>query len=243
MDEGARPGGPRGRRLRLHAGATRDRDPGRAGLAAGAACAARRARPGRRRSHRGRAGPRGPAPWRERQRAGRVLAVRLVRDHLPAHRRGRRPDLGHRLERRAAPRVVVAGGARARRVRRAYLDQVERAVDLFERRGVYTIIDFHQDAWGPTLAAPAGTTCPAGSDPAFGWDGAPGWATLDGGASRCAPGGVREISPAVLAAFAAFWNDAPGPGRRRDSDPVHTDARSRRARASRATRPSPATTS
>jgi hypothetical protein len=93
-----------------------------------------------------------------------------------------------------------------------YLDQVERAVELLERRGVYSIIDFHQDAWGPTLAAPPGTTCPAGAEPAFGWDGAPGWATLDGGAARCAPGGVREISPAVLTAFAAFWNDAPGPG-------------------------------
>lgn len=93
-----------------------------------------------------------------------------------------------------------------------YLDQVAHAVDTLERRGVYTIIDFHQDAWGPTLAAPPGTICPAGSDPAFGWDGAPEWATLDGGAARCAPGGVREISPAVLASFGAFWNDAPGPG-------------------------------
>jgi endoglycosylceramidase len=93
-----------------------------------------------------------------------------------------------------------------------YLDQVAHAVDLLERRGVYSIVDFHQDAWGPTLAAPPGTSCPAGSDPAFGWDGAPGWATLDGGAARCAPGGTREISPAVLASFAAFWNDALGPG-------------------------------
>jgi endoglycosylceramidase len=93
-----------------------------------------------------------------------------------------------------------------------YLDRVAAAVDLLARRGVYTIVDFHQDAWGPTLAAPPGTTCPAGSDPAFGWDGAPGWATLDGGASRCATAGVRELSPAVLASFAAFWNDAPGPG-------------------------------
>jgi endoglycosylceramidase len=93
-----------------------------------------------------------------------------------------------------------------------YLDEVARAVDLLARRGVYSIVDFHQDAWGPTLAAPAGTTCPAGSDPAFGWDGAPGWATLDGGAARCAPGGIREVSPAVVASFAAFWKDAPGPG-------------------------------
>ena len=94
----------------------------------------------------------------------------------------------------------------------AYLDQVARAVQTFERRGVYTIIDFHQDAWGPTLAAPVGLTCPAGTEPAFGWDGAPGWATLDGGASRCVPAGIRELSPAVRAAFIAFWNDAPGPG-------------------------------
>src|SRR3954471_8144402 len=64
-----------------------------------------------------------------------------------------------------------------------YLDQVARAVQVLERRGVYSIVDFHQDAWGPTLAAPPGTTCPAGSDPAFGWDGAPGWATLAGGAA------------------------------------------------------------
>jgi endoglycosylceramidase len=93
-----------------------------------------------------------------------------------------------------------------------YLDEVQRTVERFGRRGVYTIVDFHQDAWGPTLAAPPGTECPDGSQPAFGWDGAPGWATLASGASRCAPAGVRELSPAVQAAFTAFWHDAPGPG-------------------------------
>ena len=93
-----------------------------------------------------------------------------------------------------------------------YLDQVARAVRTFERRGVYSVIDFHQDAWGATLAAPADQVCAAGSEPAFGWDGAPGWATLDGGASRCVPAGIRELSPAVRAAFVAFWDDAPGPG-------------------------------
>src|SRR3954467_9920013 len=105
-------------------------------------------------------------------------------------------------------RIEPAPGAYDER----YLDQVANAVGLLERRGVYSIVDFHQDAWGPTLAAPAGTACPGGSDPAFGWDGAPGWATLDGGAARCAPAGIREISPAVLASFAAFWNNTPGPG-------------------------------
>ena len=93
-----------------------------------------------------------------------------------------------------------------------YLAQVREAVRLLAAQGVYSIIDLHQDAWGPTLAAPPATVCPAGQDPAFGWDGAPGWATLDAGASRCVPAGIRELSPAVRAAFAAFWDDAPGPG-------------------------------
>ncbi|NNL67778.1 MAG: cellulase family glycosylhydrolase, partial [Myxococcales bacterium] len=38
------------------------------------------------------------------------------------------------------------------------------------------------------------------------------WATRDGGAARCAGGGSRELSPAVIASFDAFWADAPGPG-------------------------------
>ncbi|RIK99781.1 MAG: hypothetical protein DCC71_19820 [Proteobacteria bacterium] len=97
----------------------------------------------------------------------------------------------------------------------AYLDEIEHAIRLLERRGVYAIVDLHQDAWGATLAARPGETCRANETPAFGWDGAPGWATFDGGRRRCVPvGGFggREFSPAVLAAFQAFWDDAPGPG-------------------------------
>jgi endoglycosylceramidase len=93
-----------------------------------------------------------------------------------------------------------------------YLDAVEVAVRLLARRGIYTIIDLHQDAWGPTLAARPGEACAPGEPPALGWDGAPGWATLSGGTRRCAVAGIRELSPAVLAAFDAFWADAPGPG-------------------------------
>jgi endoglycosylceramidase len=94
----------------------------------------------------------------------------------------------------------------------AYLDAIEAAVRTLERRGVYTLIDLHQDAWSATLAARPGEACGAIGPPAFGWDGAPAWATLDGGAPRCASLGVRELSPAVMAAFDAFWHDAPGPG-------------------------------
>ena len=39
---------------------------------------------------------------------------------------------------------------------RAYLGQVASTVRTLARRGIYSIIDLHQDAWGPSLAAPAG---------------------------------------------------------------------------------------
>ena len=93
----------------------------------------------------------------------------------------------------------------------AYLDDAAAAVRLLASRGMYSIIDLHQDAWGATLAARPDEACLANEEPAFGWDGAPAWATLDGGARRCTRAGVRETSPAVLAAFQAFWDDAPGP--------------------------------
>ena len=48
----------------------------------------------------------------------------------------------------------------------------EDAARLLARYGIWSIVDFHQDAWGPTLAARPGEICPAGQDPAFGWDGA-----------------------------------------------------------------------
>jgi len=93
-----------------------------------------------------------------------------------------------------------------------YLDEVDGAVRELAARGIYSVIDLHQDAWSATLAAAPGATCPAGSRPAIGWDGAPAWATLDGGAARCAVAGIRETSPAVRAAWTNFWADAPGPG-------------------------------
>jgi len=93
----------------------------------------------------------------------------------------------------------------------AYLDEVAEVVQLLAARGVYSIVDLHQDAWGATLAAGPGEECPPTALPALGWDGAPAWATFDEGAARCATAGIRETSPAVVAAFAAFWADRPGP--------------------------------
>lgn len=93
----------------------------------------------------------------------------------------------------------------------AYLQQARGAVEMLARRGIYSIIDLHQDAWGATLAARPDETCPPNAEPAFGWDGAPGWATFDGGRPRCIQNGIREFSPAVVGAFRSFWNDVEGP--------------------------------
>ena len=90
----------------------------------------------------------------------------------------------------------------------AYLDRVARWTGLMEEEGIYVMLDFHQDAWGPTLAAPDGQVCTPPAQPAFGWDGAPGWATLDDGQPRCFTSN-REINPAVRAAWTNFFDDKP----------------------------------
>jgi endoglycosylceramidase len=94
----------------------------------------------------------------------------------------------------------------------AYLERAAAAVRLLASRGLYAIIDLHQDAWGPTLAARPDEVCPERFELALGWDGAPGWATFDDGKPHCAQAGVRELSPAVLAAFANFFENDSGPG-------------------------------
>lgn len=87
---------------------------------------------------------------------------------------------------------------------RAYLAKVRAAVAAAKARGIYSIIDMHQDAWGKYIATPKGTECSEGTEPAKGWDGAPKWATLIDGFSTCTPGG-REASPAAQEAWRAFY--------------------------------------
>lgn len=92
----------------------------------------------------------------------------------------------------------------------AYLDEVASSISMLRKRGIYTLLDLHQDAWGATLAAPEGTICEEGK-PAGGWDGAPAWATFDDGESRCATS-HRELVPAVRAAWVNFFMNREGPG-------------------------------
>lgn len=91
----------------------------------------------------------------------------------------------------------------------AYLDEVSLTVDKLAARGIYTLLDLHQDAWGATLAAPPGAEYAEGRA-AGGWDGAPGWATFDDGVDRT-EGKHRELNPAVLVAWSHFFKNTAGP--------------------------------
>ena len=93
----------------------------------------------------------------------------------------------------------------------AYLDAYAESVAKLRERGIYTLVDLHQDAWGPSLVAPQDEECSAGARPAGGWDGAPEWATFDQGAARC-DAGQRELVPAVQASWESFFDNVEGPG-------------------------------
>lgn len=96
-----------------------------------------------------------------------------------------------------------------------YVEGIRNAVREAAQRRIYTVIDMHQDAWGPYVATPAGVECPAGREPANGWDGAPAWATPDAagaGAGSCRPaeGEAKPGSDLVVEAWDRFYTDADG---------------------------------
>jgi endoglycosylceramidase len=93
---------------------------------------------------------------------------------------------------------------------REYIQRIREAVAGAKAAGIYTVLDMHQDAWGKFIASPPGTICSAGRELAIGWDGAPSWATLFDDRSTCRMIGVRELSPAVAAAFDSFYADREG---------------------------------
>jgi endoglycosylceramidase len=90
-----------------------------------------------------------------------------------------------------------------------YLDEIEAAVDAAAERGIYTVIDMHQDAWSAFIFTPPEEICPDGSWPGKGWDGAPDWATLTDGLSTCVLGD-RNSAPAVEAAWNHFYDNTDG---------------------------------
>ena len=92
----------------------------------------------------------------------------------------------------------------------SYLDTVEAAVDAAAARGIYTVIDMHQDAYSAFLFTTDPASCPPGTTPAKGWDGAPAWAVLTDGLSTCLTTGERNSSPAVNRAWNNFYDNVDG---------------------------------
>ncbi|MCX7621797.1 MAG: glycoside hydrolase family 5 protein [Acidimicrobiales bacterium] len=92
----------------------------------------------------------------------------------------------------------------------SYLDQVDDAVSEAAARGIYTVIDMHQDAYSAFISTPDPSVCPPGTAPAKGWDGAPAWAIRTDGLSTCLTGSDRNSSPAVRQAWNNFYDNVDG---------------------------------
>jgi endoglycosylceramidase len=84
------------------------------------------------------------------------------------------------------------------KVSTSYLEEIAASVDILARNHIFTLLDFHQDGFGP----------------AVGSDGFPPWMTLTNGAKQVkAPFPLYYIEdPAIEAAFQSLWDNAPGPG-------------------------------
>jgi len=90
-----------------------------------------------------------------------------------------------------------------------YLARVRSSVAEANARGLYVVIDMHQDAWSKFVFTPAAEECPAGARHQIGWDGAPDWATFTDDEPTCTPGS-REESPAVRRAWDNFYGNRDG---------------------------------
>ena len=78
----------------------------------------------------------------------------------------------------------------------AYLDKVDRVVQLLASRGIYVLIDFHQDLFAARYQG----------------EGFPDWAAKPGGLDRVAAAGFpyNYLVPPVNTAFDRFWEDSSG---------------------------------
>ena len=94
-----------------------------------------------------------------------------------------------------------------------YVEQIRDAIAAAAERRIHTVLAMHQDGWSRFLATPPFTACPTGTEPDIGGNGAPVWAALTDGLTApdtCRPVGVGGTSPAVQAAFGAFYENLNG---------------------------------
>lgn len=80
-----------------------------------------------------------------------------------------------------------------------YLDEVEKTVSMLASHGIGSLLDFHQDLYGPV----------------FQGEGFPEWATLTDGLPMGSERNFPEAyfkNPALARAFDNFWKNRPGPG-------------------------------
>jgi endoglycosylceramidase len=79
-----------------------------------------------------------------------------------------------------------------------YVAQIAQTVHDLASHGIFSLIDLHQDGWGPTTGS----------------DGFPDWMTLTGDAVNDTDAGFPfyyQQNPALQQAFQSFWDDAEGP--------------------------------
>ncbi len=131
-------------------------------------------------------------------------------------RRRRRGVSGRkRFQRSPSGRDLVGPGTRARRLRhRLICKSIEQTVQTLGSHGIYSIIDFHQDAYST----------------AFGGEGAPDWAVqTDGVANPSLPFPYNEFfNPAEQQAWESFWSNADASERNRSGKQLQPDVGVRR---------------
>jgi len=84
-------------------------------------------------------------------------------------------------------------------VDQTYVGAIAATVADLAKHDVYSLVDFHQDGWGPQVGS----------------DGFPAWMTLTGDAGNDTEAGFPfyyEDNPALQQAFQTFWDDGIGPG-------------------------------
>ena len=90
-----------------------------------------------------------------------------------------------------------------------YMNRIAQVVRWARARGIYVVLDMHQDAWSKFVYT-RGEPCVGDFQSIRGFDGAPLWASRYT-SPACALHGVRELDPAVAEQFQKFWLNAPAP--------------------------------